>query len=139
MARIAVGDWPHQGPLQNIATRTAASQSQPSKSASHPYSPSRSVMRSQDMCTAPGMVPRATQSLGDPWVDLMGLPETGTSGAPLVDVLEEDLSQWLNRQKPPTLRDDDALNDGLKKVTRGTAQEEIGKRPEVTVVVSRLG
>ncbi|HBB84763.1 MAG TPA: MBL fold hydrolase, partial [Sulfitobacter sp.] len=78
------------------------------------------------------------EPLGEPWVDLMGLPETGRSNAPLVDVLEQDLSQWLNRQKAVTLRDDDKLNDGLKKVARQSAQNEIGKKPEVTVVVSRL-
>ena len=78
------------------------------------------------------------EPLGEPWVDLMGLPETGRSNAPLVDVLEQDLSQWLNRQKAATLRDDDKLNDGLKKVARQSSYDEIGKKPEVTVVVSRL-
>ena len=78
------------------------------------------------------------EPLGEPWVDLMGLPDTGRSNAPLVDVLEQDLSQWLNRQKAATLRDDDKLNDGLKKVARQSSYDEIGKKPEVTVVVSRL-
>jgi ribonuclease J len=68
----------------------------------------------------------------------MGLPETGRSNAALVDVLEEDLSQWLGRAGARTLRDDDALNDGLRRVARQSAQSEIGKKPEVTVVVSRL-
>ena len=53
-------------------------------------------------------------------------------------MLEQDLSQWLNRQKAATLRDDDKLNDGLKKVARQSSYDEIGKKPEVTVVVSRL-
>ena len=78
------------------------------------------------------------EPLGDPWVDMMGLPETGSSNAPLTDVLEEDLSQWLGRAGAKTLRDDDKLHDGLKKVVRQSAQDEIGKKPEVTVVVSRL-
>ena len=78
------------------------------------------------------------EPLGDPWVDCMGLPETGKSGAPLVDVLEEDLSQFLGRSKAATLRDDDKLNEGLKRAVRQSAQDEIGKKPEVTVVVSRL-
>ena len=76
--------------------------------------------------------------LGDPWCELMGLPETGRSRAPLVDILEEDLSQWLNRAGAKVLRDDDKLNEGLKRVVRQSAQNEIGKKPEVTVVVSRL-
>jgi ribonuclease J len=78
------------------------------------------------------------EPLGDPWVDMMGLPETGRSNAALTDVLEEDLSQWLGRAGAKTLRDDDKLHDGLKKVARQSAQDEIGKKPEVTVVVSRL-
>lgn len=78
------------------------------------------------------------EPLGDPWVDAMGLPDTGKSGASLVDVLEEDLSQFLGRSKAATLRDDTKLNDGLKRVVRQSANDEIGKKPEVTVVVSRL-
>jgi ribonuclease J len=78
------------------------------------------------------------EPLGDPWVDCMGLPEKGQSGAPLTDVLEEDLSQFLGRSKAATLRDDAKLNDGLRRVVRQSAQDEIGKKPEVTVVVSRL-
>lgn len=78
------------------------------------------------------------EPLGDPWCEVMGLAETGSSNAPLVDVLEEDLSQWLGRASPKTLRDDDALNEGLKRVARQSALNEIGRKPEVTVVVSRL-
>lgn len=78
------------------------------------------------------------EALGDPWVDCMGLPEMGRSKAPLAEVIEGDLSQWLGRAKAATLRDDNKLNEGLKKVVRQSGQDEIGKKPEVTVVVSRL-
>ncbi|MEH6644212.1 ribonuclease J [Sulfitobacter sp.] len=78
------------------------------------------------------------EPLGDPWVDTMGLPDTGVSNAPLIDVVEQDLSQWLGRAGAKTLRDDKALDDGLRKAARQSAQNEIGKKPEVTVVVSRL-
>ncbi len=76
--------------------------------------------------------------LGDPWVEIMGLPETGRSRAPLVDVLEEDLAQFMGRAGDKTLADDDKLEQGLRRVARQSAQTEIGKRPEVTVVISRL-
>ena len=36
------------------------------------------------------------------------------------------------------LADDDKLEQGLRRVARQSAQTEIGKRPEVTVVISRL-
>ncbi|MAY88334.1 MAG: MBL fold hydrolase [Pseudooceanicola sp.] len=76
--------------------------------------------------------------LGDPWCEIMGLPETGRSRAALVEVLEEDLSQFLNRANRKTLRDDAAIEEALRRIVRKTAQDEIGKKPEVTVVVSRL-
>jgi ribonuclease J len=44
----------------------------------------------------------------------------------------------LGRSKASVLKDDGKLNDGLKRVVRQSAQDEIGKKPEVTIVVSRL-
>ena len=78
------------------------------------------------------------EPLGDPWVELSGLSETGRNNTPLVDSIEEDLSQFVNRAKPKTLRDDVALEKELKQIARRTAQAEIGKKPEVMVIVSRL-
>ena len=76
--------------------------------------------------------------LGEPWCEIMGLPEQGRSHAPLLEVLEEDLSQFLGRAGDKTLADDDKLDEGLRRIARNTVQGEIGKKPEVTVVVSRL-
>ena len=84
------------------------------------------------------IVDEEDEPLGDPWCETKGLPETGRSRAPLVDVLEEDLSQWVNRAGAKTLRDDEKLNEGLRRVARQTTVDEIGKKPEVTVIVSRL-
>ena len=78
------------------------------------------------------------EPLGDPWCELMGLPQTGRSNAALVDVLEADLGQFLGRADAKTLRDDDSLNEALRRIVRKSAQDEIGKKPEVTVVVSRM-
>ena len=78
------------------------------------------------------------EPLGEPWCETMGLPEVGRSRAALVDILEADLGQWVARAGAKTLRDDDKLNEGLRRVARQTALDEIGKKPEVTVVVSRL-
>jgi ribonuclease J len=77
--------------------------------------------------------------LGDPWCETMGLPEQGRNNAPLVDVLEEDLSQFMGRAKKGTIGDDTKLEKELRQITRRTSQGEIGKKPEVTVVISRLG
>jgi len=78
------------------------------------------------------------EPLGDPWVELNGLSEVGGSGAALVDVIEQDLSQFINRANAKTLRDDVKLEKELKTIARRTAQGEIGKKPEVMVIVSRL-
>jgi ribonuclease J len=78
------------------------------------------------------------EPLGDPWVEISGLAETGRSGAALVEVVEEDLSQYVNRAGAKTLRDDVKLEKELKTIARKSAQSEIGKKPEVTVIVSRL-
>ena len=80
----------------------------------------------------------AHEPLGDPWCELMGLPETGSSNTALVDVLEHDLGQLLGRADAKTLRDDDKLSEAMRRAVRNSAQGEIGKKPEVTVVVSRL-
>lgn len=79
------------------------------------------------------------EPVGEPWCELRGLAETGSSNAPLVDLLEEDLNQFMMRAGAKTLRDDTKLEDELRRITRNTTQAEIGKKPEVTVVLSRLG
>ncbi|MGB5559423.1 MAG: ribonuclease J, partial [Paracoccaceae bacterium] len=78
------------------------------------------------------------QPLGEAWCEIMGLPETGRSRAPLVEVLEEDVTQFLMRAGRKTLADDDKLGTELRRIVRNTANDEIGKKPEVTVVTSRL-
>ena len=78
------------------------------------------------------------EALGEPWVEISGLPETGSSKAPLVDILEEDLGQFIGRAKRKTLSSDEALEKELTQIARRTSQDEIGKKPEVTVVISRL-
>jgi ribonuclease J len=35
-------------------------------------------------------------------------------------------------------RDDDRLDEAIRRIVRQVSMEEIGKKPEVTVVVSRL-
>ena len=76
--------------------------------------------------------------LGEPWCEIKGLPEIGNSRASLAEVLEEDLNQFMMRAGRKTLLDDKKLEDELRRIARHSAQSEIGKKPEVTVVVSRL-
>jgi ribonuclease J len=78
------------------------------------------------------------EPLGEPWCEIKGISDTGSSRAPLVEVLEEDLGQFLNRAAPKTLKDDGKLEEALRRIARQSAQKEIGKKPEVTVVISRM-
>ncbi|MDP4031942.1 MAG: ribonuclease J [Pseudorhodobacter sp.] len=76
--------------------------------------------------------------LGDAWVELMGLPETSKRGTALADGIEAELAEFLNVAAAKVLRDDDKLDEAIRRIVRQVAMEEIGKKPEVTVVVSRL-
>ncbi len=76
--------------------------------------------------------------LGEPWCELKGMSETGRSNAPLVDVLEEDLSQAVGRADRSVIEDDDKLEELLRRVIRQSSSNEIGRKPEVTAVISRL-
>ncbi len=78
------------------------------------------------------------EPLGDPWVEIKGLAETGTSKAGLAEVLEADLAQFLGRAEDKTLRDDGKLEEAMRRIARQSAQNEIGHKPEVIVVISRL-
>jgi len=78
------------------------------------------------------------EMIGEPWCEVRGLPEMGLSNAPLVDALEEDLSQFIGRADHKTITNDDKLEEAIKRTTRQTCQTEIGKKPEVSIVISRL-
>ncbi len=78
-------------------------------------------------------------ALGEPWCDTIGLPEIGTSNAALTEIIEEDLSQFIGRAKKTTLADDDALEEEFRRIVRKTSDTEIGRKPEVSVIISRLG
>lgn len=78
------------------------------------------------------------EPLGEPWVEVKGLAELGRSGDGLSEILEDDLAQLVARADDKTLRDDDKLEDQLRRRTRQLVLDEIGKRPEVIVVISRL-
>ena len=76
--------------------------------------------------------------LPDAWVETMGLPERGRAGVPLVDHVESELADFLTRADDRLLGNDDKLEEAIRKITRQVSMEEIGKKPEVTVVISRL-
>ncbi|MCV2870995.1 ribonuclease J [Defluviimonas sp. WL0050] len=78
------------------------------------------------------------QPLGEVWVETMGLPELTKNNQPLVDLIEADLNEYFDKAADKVLRDDDKVEEAVKRIVRQVAMEEIGKKPEVTVVTSRL-
>jgi ribonuclease J len=77
-------------------------------------------------------------ALGEPWAEVMGLPATGRSRRPLAEAIEAEAAAFLARADRVTMADDERLDEALRKLVREVALDEVGKRPEVTVVVSRL-
>ena len=59
-------------------------------------------------------------------------------GESLADMIEDDLSEFLPVLKPKTISDDNKLQEEVRRKVRHLCQGEIGKKPEVTVIVSRL-
>ena len=78
------------------------------------------------------------EPLGEAWAELMGLPGISKTGVALSDTIETELNDFLSRIEDRVRRDDDKLDEAIRRIVRQVSMEEIGKKPEVTVVVSRL-
>ena len=76
--------------------------------------------------------------MGEPWVELMGLATVGRGERPLAETMETDLDEVVGRLGRKVLADDAKLEEEIRRVVRQVAMEEIGKKPEVNVVISRL-
>lgn len=76
--------------------------------------------------------------LPDAWVELSGLPAHGRAGVPLDRHIEGELAEFLEHADPKTVASDTRLEEAIRKITRQVSMEEIGKKPEVTVTISRL-
>ncbi|MBW7056627.1 ribonuclease J [Paracoccus bogoriensis] len=77
-------------------------------------------------------------ALPDAWVELMGLAGRTRAGQDLARHIEGELSDFLERADARTVADDARMDEALRKITRQVVMEEIGKKPEVTVIISRL-
>jgi ribonuclease J len=76
--------------------------------------------------------------LEDSMVAVRGLPEVASRGADLVDMIEDEIANQLGRLDAKTVGDDDNLANAMKRIVRQVCVSEIGKKPEVTTLVSRL-
>ena len=84
------------------------------------------------------LIDESNEPLGDPWAELMGLAETGRTGVALSDAIEAELGEFIGKANAKLITDDAKLDEAVKRIVRQVAMEEIGKKPEVTVVISRL-
>jgi ribonuclease J len=84
------------------------------------------------------IVDEADEPMGDPWVEIMGLPPLGRGERPLAETMEADLAEVIGRLGRKVLANDDKLEEEIRRVIRQVSMEEIGKKPEVTMVISRL-
>jgi ribonuclease J len=76
--------------------------------------------------------------LEDSWVSLRGLPERTAVGADLAELIEDELAEAMPRFDAKVVDDDDRLEEAVRRVVRNLCLSEIGKKPEVTVMISRL-
>ncbi len=76
--------------------------------------------------------------LGDAWVDLKGLPQAGRSGASLAEAIEDELAAFLDKADDRIVADDDKMDEAIRRIVRQVSMEVVGKKPEVSVVISRL-
>lgn len=77
------------------------------------------------------------EPLEDCWVELRGLPET-VGEASVAEMVEDQLSDLMPRLDHKTVMDDDKLEEAVRRVARQVCVSEIGRKPEVTVIISRL-
>ncbi len=84
------------------------------------------------------IVDEGDEMLEDAWVQMKGLPEVGSSGAPLQELIEDDIAKLLPRLDAKVIDNDDKLEESIKRIVRQTCMQEIGKKPELALLVSRL-
>ncbi|WP_071673668.1 ribonuclease J [Nioella nitratireducens] len=77
------------------------------------------------------------EPLEDCWVELRGLPEMAGNES-VADMIEDQLSEVLPRLDNKTVMDDGKLEEAVRRVARQVCVSEIGRKPEVTVIISRL-
>jgi ribonuclease J len=75
---------------------------------------------------------------GDAYAEVKGLSETGRKGASLAEEVEDAVNDALERAGHKVIADDDQIETLVRRTARQVALDEIGKKPEVIVMVSRL-
>nr|WP_310202768.1 ribonuclease J [Ancylobacter sp. 3268] len=73
--------------------------------------------------------------VGDPMIDLTGIPQSGIGGKPLDEVVEDAVLDCLDNLPKPRRRDPDAVADTLTRAVRSQVNAAWGKKPLCHVLV----
>ncbi|MCS0505333.1 ribonuclease J [Ancylobacter mangrovi] len=73
--------------------------------------------------------------VGDPMIDLSGVPQRGSGGKLLDDVIEDAVLDCLDGLPKPRRRDPDAVAESLTRAVRGALNASWGKKPLCHVLV----
>lgn len=88
--------------------------------------------------TATLILDENNQPMGEAWVELYGLPGRGKRAPDLAEALEAELNAMIEGAGRKLLADEEKTDEAIRRTLRQVAMEELGKKPEVTVVVSRM-
>ncbi|MFD0936767.1 ribonuclease J [Methylobacterium trifolii] len=73
--------------------------------------------------------------LGEPAVDIIGLPNSGRSGAPLIDTVVDTVSRALSGMSKAKLRDSEGVEKAVDRAVRSAVNDAWGKKPACHVQV----
>ncbi len=73
--------------------------------------------------------------VGDPMIDLSGLPQRGIGGKPIDEVIEDAVLDCLDGLPKPRRRDPDAVAESLTRAVRASVNQAWGKKPLCHVLV----
>jgi ribonuclease J len=72
------------------------------------------------------------------WVEPMGLASTGPKEKDLEDQIEEEVDTQMARLKPRDLKNDDSVEDAVRKAVSRVCSAQVGKKPVTKVLINRL-
>jgi ribonuclease J len=84
------------------------------------------------------MIDERGRPFGGAWVDASGLPDNPKMRDGLEGAIEAELDRSLARARRAELDDDEALQELVQRTCARIANDAIGKKPVVTVMISRL-
>jgi len=84
------------------------------------------------------LIDEAGRPLGGAWVEARGLPEAPRLRDGLAGTIEAEIDRGLARMKKADLASDDAIEAVATRAVARIANDQIGKKPVTTVMISRL-